>query len=149
VYFKNTANSAIKLKHEATLFFRHYGVPLSMLTPINLTNCMQQSPSWEATRFSASQEISRIVWNPKVYYRIRNSPPRVPILSQINPVYAFPFHFLNIHFNVILPCTPGTIKWSLSPRFSHQPCTHLSPSPYVLHGRQFHSSWFDYPDSIC
>ena len=34
------------------------------------TYCMEQSPSWEPNRFSASQEILRILWNPNVHYRI-------------------------------------------------------------------------------
>jgi hypothetical protein len=35
-----------------------------------LTYSMEQHPSWEANRFSASQEIRRILWKPKVHYRI-------------------------------------------------------------------------------
>jgi len=47
---------------------------------------MEQSPSREANRFSASQEIPRILWNPKVHYRVYKYTPPVPMPSQITPV---------------------------------------------------------------
>jgi hypothetical protein len=33
------------------------------------TYSMEQSSSWETIRFSANQEIPRVLWNPKVHYR--------------------------------------------------------------------------------
>jgi hypothetical protein len=53
-----------------------------------LTYSMEQNPSWEAKTSWATQQIPRILWNPKVHYRIHNSPPPVPVLSQIDPVHA-------------------------------------------------------------
>jgi len=51
---------------------------------------MEHSPSWEANRFSASQEIPLILCNPKVHYRVYKSPPLFPVLSQMNPFHAPP-----------------------------------------------------------
>jgi hypothetical protein len=52
------------------------------------TYSIEQSPSWEANRFAASQEIPRILWSPKVHCRIPKCPPPAPILSQIDPVHT-------------------------------------------------------------
>jgi len=109
---------------------------------------MEQSPSWEANRFSASQEIPRILQNPKVHYRIHKCPTPVPILSQLDPVHTTTSLFLKIHFNIILPSTPESPKSSLSLRFPYQnpvyasPLTHTRYMPRPSHSRLY------YPNNI-
>ena len=117
---------------------RKYSPPVTYL----LTHSMQHSPSWEANRCSASQEIPRILWNPKVHYCIHNFPAPVPILSQLDPVHTHTSHFLKIHLNIMLPSTPGSPKWSISLRSRHQNPAYTSP-PYERHAPPilFFSIW--------
>ena len=54
-----------------------------------------------------------------------------------------------IHFNIILPFTPGSSKWSLTLRFPHQNPVCTSPLPYMGYmPHPSHSSWFGHLNNI-
>ena len=89
---------------------------------------MGHGPSSEAIRSLGSQEI---FWNAKVHHRAHKSPPSVPMFSQANQVHALPLHLFKIHFNIIIPDTPSSSKWSLSVRFPQRNliCIYFSSPP--------------------
>jgi len=59
--------------------------------------------------------------NPKVHYRVHNSPPPVPTLSQ--------FKIFKIHCNINLSFTLRSSKWSHSLPFAHQTRARTSRLP--------------------
>jgi hypothetical protein len=75
---------------------------------------MDQSLYWEADSSSPSQEIPRILWNPKVYCRVCKWLSLDPVLSHLKPLHFLPSYSFNIHFIDTSLCTPVFSKRSLS-----------------------------------
>jgi hypothetical protein len=109
---------------------------------------MEQSPSWESNSHSASQEIPRLLWKPKVHYRVHRSRQLAPVMILMNPVHTLPNYFSKIHSNIILPPTLMHSEWSLPFRFPTIIFMHFSSHPSILHVHPFHLPWFDRPNNI-
>jgi hypothetical protein len=59
--------------------YRHFCISISSTAPNQSTNAAEQITCWEDCSGAASQEITHLLWNPKVHYCVRNRPPRAPI----------------------------------------------------------------------
>jgi hypothetical protein len=110
-----------------------------------------------------------------VHYRVHNSPPPLPILSQINKVQATPFCIFNIYkvvqiwpglfvckqvtvfpghiwttlyFNIILLSTPTPSKQHLSFTRSYQKSACISILPHTCHmPGSSNPPWLDHPNT--
>jgi hypothetical protein len=112
-----------------------------------LTYSMAQSPSCEANRFPANKEILRILWSSKVHYHIHKCPPRVPILSQLDPVHTPTSRFLIIHLNIILPSILVFQVVSFPQISPPKSCIHPFSPSYVLHSPLiYHSTLRNIPE---
>ena len=85
-------SSSAEVQNERTisllLLYTSMGWIETILVTYLLAYSMKQSPSWKANGFSATQKIPRILWKPKVHYRIHKCPPPFPILGQLDPIHT-------------------------------------------------------------
>jgi hypothetical protein len=91
----------------------------------------------EANRSSVSQEAHHNLWNPRVHYRVHNSPPPVHILNQANPFHASSYHSFTIHCN-IRPSVSRSSQWSLSSSFptKWKPFPRTRDTPHMVPTKQ-------------
>jgi hypothetical protein len=66
-----------------------------------VANFVELSPSWQAASNAATQELASILWNPNIHYRVHNSPPLVPNMSQTNPLHTSPLYLCKMLFNIV------------------------------------------------
>jgi len=107
--------------------------PWQLVQTINLlTHSMEQSPSWEVSRFAASQEIPRILWNPKLHNCITGAhhcPCPEPDQSSpcLHPISWRSILMLSPHLRLGLPSD------IFLPGFPHQNHVYTSPLPHTCY----------------
>jgi hypothetical protein len=115
-------------------FFFFVFMTIEILT---LSYSMEQSPSSEANSHSEREEVLCFLWKVKVQYRVHKIPTLLTTLNQISPVHILKHNFCEIHFNIILPTTPMSPKWSSLQVFRLKLCMHLWFSYSMLYVSAF------------
>jgi hypothetical protein len=75
----------------------------------SLRSSVEQSTTRETNSHSASQQISGLLWIPKVHCRVHKRPPFVPTLIQLCPVHTHPLslRFIQIIYSHIRARLPS------------------------------------------
>ena len=99
---------------------------------------MQKSPSSKSSISSDSQETPRTLWNQKIHYRIHNSAPLVPILTQLKNFHILTSYslrsvlILSAYLDIGLP---SSLYASRFPTFTNQYCIHREIKSKFLVGK--------------
>ena len=105
-------------------FITHFGRYVAIDTVkyskwLHLSNSTELSSSQESTSCSASLHILRILWNPNVQFPFHSSPELVSKLSRSIQSMRSSYVF-KINFNITLPSTLRSSRFSLSLSFLHE-----------------------------
>ena len=124
------ANGKINVLSERRAVIKHRptrNIPEFILFTYLLTKC-EQSPSWEANRSSAIHEFLEFYDTRKIITAFTSVCHLCLSWSRSNQP-THPFHFLKIHFNIILPYAWVFQVGSFLQAYPPKSCTHLSSPP--------------------
>jgi hypothetical protein len=85
---------------ETCLFNGRETVEIFKICNVKDNNPTELNSSWEAVSCSPTREFTNILQNQKIHYRVYNSPPLVPVLSQVSVVRNSPSCFHKIRFTI-------------------------------------------------
>jgi hypothetical protein len=117
-------------------------------TKVRITTYLliELSPSWGAANCAATEELARILCNPKVHYRVHKSLLLAPMLRHINPIHTIPSCLSKIYFNIVTHLRLGLPSGLILSSFPTNILYAFLFSPFALQGPPISSflTWLFY-----